>query len=214
MEKKENKFVLFLKRNCAYLILALCIIAVGLSVSIMIITKSNSPTINVNNPSISEKPTEDILPDDPSDSVDNPIEEVVCFIMPVENCISVARYTETMSWNSTLNRYSAHKATDFFADGGTSVLCVYDGTVKSVENSILKGVTVTVEHGNGLVTVYNSLSDDVLVTEGQTVKSGETLGYVSQSNRQESESGAHLHFEVMENGQSIDPVKYMVFDEK
>ncbi len=214
MEKKENKFVTFLRRNSTYLILALCIVAIGLSVSIMIIKKSNSPTIDVNNPIVNDKSTDDITPVEPSDPVDNPVEEVVNFIMPIENCLSVARYSDTMAWNSTLKRYSAHKATDFYADGGTGVLCVYDGVVKSVENSILTGVTVTVDHGNGLTTVYNSLSDEVNVTEGQSVKSGEVLGYVASTNRQESASGTHLHFEVVENGQSIDPIKYMVFDEK
>lgn len=192
----------------------MCIIAIGLSVSIMIIKKSNSPTIDVNNPIVSDTPTDDITPNEPSDPVDNPVEEVVNFIMPIENCLSVARYSDTMAWNGTLKRYSAHKATDFFAEDGTGVLCVYDGVVKSVENSILTGVTVTVDHGNGLTTVYNSLSDDIKVTEGQSVKSGEVLGYVSSTNRQESVGGAHLHFEVVENGQSIDPIKYMVFDEK
>ena len=214
MEKKENKFLIFLRRNSAYLILALCIIAVGLSVSIMIISKSNSPAINLNTPTINENPTDSVIPDEPSDSVDKPIVEVVNFIMPVENAISVARYSDKVVWNSTLERYSSHKATDFFAESGTSVLCVYDGTIKSVENSLLKGVSVTVDHGNGLQTVYNSLSEVVLVSEGQVVKSGDILGYVSASNRQESKDGAHLHFEVVEDGNSIDPIKYMVFDEK
>ncbi len=214
MEKKDSKVLTFLRKNASYFILALCIVAVGLSVSIMLITKNNKNSVNVSNPIISEKPTDTIIPDDSSDPVDKPVTEVIAFIMPVQNCERIERYSDTMVWNSTLNRYSAHMATDFFADEGTNVYCVYDGVVKSVESSLLQGVTVTVEHGNGLQTVYNSLEDGEFVTVGKQVKAGDVIGVVSQTNRQESAEGAHLHFEVLEDGQSIDPIKYMVFDEK
>ena len=214
MEKKENKFLIFLRRNSAYLILALCIIAVGLSVSIMIISKSNSPAINLNTPTINENPTDSVIPDEPSDSVDKPIVEVVNFIMPVENAISVARYSDKVVWNSTLERYSSHKATDFFAESGTSVLCVYDGTIKSVENSLLKGVSVTVDHGNGLKSVYNSIEANEDLQEGATVYKGDALGTVSTNNKTEHLDGAHLHFEVWENGEKVDPNKYLISEGK
>jgi murein DD-endopeptidase MepM/ murein hydrolase activator NlpD len=65
-----------------------------------------------------------------------------------------------------------------------------------------------------LVTVYNSLADGESVTVGEQVKKGDVLGQVSSSNRQESKSGAHLHFEVKENGENIDPIKYLDVQEK
>jgi murein DD-endopeptidase MepM/ murein hydrolase activator NlpD len=73
---------------------------------------------------------------------------------------------------------------------------------------------VTIDHGNGLKTVYNSLADGDSVTEGQVVKAGDVIGQVSVTNRQEYKSGAHLHFEVLENGDSIDPIKYLNMDNK
>ena len=70
---------------------------------------------------------------------------------------------------------------------------------------MLTGTTVTIDHGNGLYTVYNSLEsgDDVFV--GQKVLQGAEIGAVSVTNRQESAGGAHLHFQVIENGAAIDP---------
>jgi murein DD-endopeptidase MepM/ murein hydrolase activator NlpD len=119
-----------------------------------------------------------------------------------------------MVFNSTLDRYQVHNAIDFYAQEGTPVYAVYDGTIESVTNDLLKGVTVTIDHGNGLKTVYNSLADGETVIVGQTVKQGDIIGEVSVTNRQEYGEGAHLHFQVLENGQVIDPAKYLTLDEK
>jgi len=134
--------------------------------------------------------------------------------MPVNNPTSIGAYSETMVWCSTMGRFESHMAIDFFAQEGESVLAVYDGVVESVESTLLEGVTVVLDHGNGLKTIYNSLADIDGVSVGQTVKQGQIIGEVSVSNRQEYKDGAHLHFEVKENGQTIDPVKYLSIDEK
>ena len=103
---------------------------------------------------------------------------------------------------------------DFYASEGENVYAVYDGVVVGVENSLLTGYSVTIDHGEGLKTVYNSLSEDVVVTVGESVNQGDVIGAVSTTNRQEYKSGAHLHFEVHENGVSVDPATYLIFDEK
>ena len=43
---------------------------------------------------------------------------------------------------------------------------------------------------------------------------GAEIGTVSTSNRQESKEGAHLHFQVVENGETINPAKYLAIAEK
>ena len=94
------------------------------------------------------------------------------------------------------------------------VFAVAKGTVKSVETSMLTGVTVTIDHGDGLVSVYNSLADAEWVSVGDVVNKGDTIGEVSTSNRQEYKAGAHLHFEMKKDGELIDPGAYLVFEEK
>ena len=210
MKQGQNKIALFLKRNSIYLVMALCILAIGFSIIYMAIPTNenvnNQPDVDVSTPGADETPS---TPDEPDLPDSNPTVSVITFILPVEQPTSIGEFSETMVWSSTLSRFSAHMATDFFAPEGTNVLCVYDGTVESVENSLLHGYTVTVDHGNGLKTVYNSLSDGDAVVKGQSVKAGDILGQVSVTNRQEYKSGAHLHFEVLENGVSIDPIKYL-----
>ncbi len=217
MKKTANKAILFIKRNSVYIILALCILAVALSVTLMFLKESVTPQPEIQNPiddeqaQIPDEPVDSpIIPDEP----DEPVDSVITFIMPVANTTAIEEYSSTMVFNVTLNRYEAHMAMDFFASEGTEVLAVYKGTIESVENTLLKGYTVTIDHGNGLKTVYNSLADGDSVSVGQTVNAGDVIGHVSTSNRQEYKEGAHLHFEVIENGTIIDPSKYLILEEK
>ena len=218
MKQSTGKFIYFLRKNAVYMVLMLCILAVGLSITFMLVNNGNdlsldaggSDIVSPDDPKEPDDPADVIVPDEPTEPVVKPVE----FIMPVLNATSISEYSETMVFNSTLNRFSAHKAMDFFTDEGASVFAVYDGTVKNVETSLLEGTTVTIDHGNGLYSIYNSLADGDGVTVGQTVKQGDVIGEVSVTNRQEYKSGAHLHFEVMEDGELIDPVKYLAIEEK
>ena len=211
----------FFRRNAVYLILAFCILAVGLSLT-LILTNRPDEQIQVEVPEDPSDPVDKPGTEDPSDPVDKPdtdeptgpVVDVITFVMPVQNATKITEYSETMVFNSTLGRFSSHAAVDFFAEEGTPVFAVEDGTVESVTNGILEGVTVVVDHGNGLKTVYNSLADTDDVAVGKKIVQGQKIGEVSVTNRQEYKEGAHLHFEVIENGESINPSKYLTFDEK
>lgn len=225
MKQTESKALNFFKRNAVYLILAFCILAIGLSVTLVLVHRNNEAQ-QLENPLEQEDPSDNTdlpsepeEPDDPVDvpgieEPDEPVIDVIEFIMPVENATEIAEYSESMVFNSTLGRFSAHTAIDFFAAEGTPVYAVEDGTVESVTNGILEGVTVIIDHGDGLKTVYNSLADPDEVSVGQKVARGDKIGEVSVTNRQEYKDGAHLHFEVTENGETVDPGKYLVFEEK
>ena len=219
MKKENSKLLTFMRRNAIYLILTACIIAVGLSIAFMMYRQANGITDSGSQkPPVIEKPdqTDDNNDDSATTQPDNnqPVQKPVVFVMPVENFNSIAEYSDSLVWCSTLGRFQAHKAVDFFAQEGSDVFAVYDGVVESVTSSLLQGVSVTLDHGNGLKTVYNSLADGDLVVEGQTVSAGDVIGQVSVTNRQEYKEGAHLHFEVIENGVAIDPIKYLAFEEK
>lgn len=228
MKHSKVRFRDFLRRRAVYLVLALCILAVGLSVTFMLINKENDLSLDAGNdtPIIEPAPDDPVVnPDDPitkpDDPVVNPNEEdpapvqkPVSFIMPVLNATAITEYSETMVFNSTLNRYSSHRAMDIFCAEGSDVYAVYDGEIASIETTFLQGTTITIDHGNGLITKYNSLADGDSVTVGQKVSQGDVIGQVSLSNRQEYKSGAHLHFEAHENGQPIDPYKYLPAQEK
>lgn len=211
-KSKQNNVLRFIKANAVYLVLGLCILAVGLSITYMLLQKDNSFSLNSNqNPPI-ENPSDSVIT--PPEEELNPVQKPVAFIMPVENPISIGEYGDTMVYNSTLGRYTSHLAIDFYASEGSDVYAVFDGTVLSVETTFLHGTTVTIDHGNGLYTIYNSLADGDSVSVGQVVSQGDVIGQVSTTNRQEYKDGSHVHFQVKENGELINPEKYLAFEEK
>ena len=224
MKFSNGKIAMFFKRNILYIILAFCILAIGLSVMFVLLneTPSNPNSGNVGDDIVVELPNDSDKPDIPVDSEkpdidqpDEPVVDIITFIMPVESVLAIEDYSEQLVFNQTMGRYSSHKAIDFFAPEGTSVYAVYDGKIIKVENNpLITGVTITIDHGNGLTTVYNSLADGEQVFEGQTVKQGDVIGTVSVTNRQEYKEGAHLHFSVVENGETINQNKYLIIEEK
>ncbi len=217
MKKSNGAVASFFRRNLTYIVLFLCILAVGASIALILISE-NEP-LKVEETIANETPIDNTDDNgekepEPTTNPEVPTVKTVSFILPVENYTTVCLYTDALAFNQSLNRYSSHKAIDFMGEEGTKVFCVYDGVIKSVENSLLTGVTVTIDHGDGLYTVYNSVLDGEKVTVGQAVKQGDVIGVISTTNRQEYKDGAHLHFETIENGVSINPEKYLTLDNK
>ena len=220
MKKENGKVARYLKRNAVYVILALCIIAVGLSVTLMLVNRGENQIVmdeqivDDNNNLNSGDTNGDIDLENKDPEIDVPVVVEPTYVMPVSTASKITEYSEDLKYNSTLKRFESHKAVDFFAEEGTDVFAVSSGVIKSVENSFLEGYTITIDHGNGLETVYNSLSEDIDVVVGQRVSAGEVIGEVSVTNRKEDNEGAHLHFYMLENGVRINPEKYILFENK
>ena len=94
-----------------------------------------------------------------------------------------------------------HQGIDFKAAYGQEVPAAADGRVVEAGERGAYGQTVLVEHAGGLRTRYAHLST-MTVSVGDRVLQGQEIGRVGQSGRA---TGPHLHFEVIRNGQRIDP---------
>ncbi len=142
----------------------------------------------------------------------------ITFIMPVENGVCITEYTDNSTiYNPTLGIYTAHFGVDIGVkegEEGGKVYCCYDGVIEKINKGYIEGTTVTINHGNGLKTIYNSIDLLPEIVEGMTVLQGDELGVISTNNRNEYKSGPHLHFEVKENGNSVSPNKYYKFYEE
>jgi murein DD-endopeptidase MepM/ murein hydrolase activator NlpD len=88
------------------------------------------------------------------------------------------------------------------ADGGTVTFAGVSGSMTSGY-----GQLVIVDHGNGRETWYAHL-DNMNVKEGQQLAQGDVLGQVGSTG---GSTGPHLHFEVRENGEPVDPRQYTDF---
>jgi len=103
---------------------------------------------------------------------------------------------------------SYHGGTDIAAPQGTPILAAADGTV-TVANGTdpwggSYGYHVKLDHGGGMETLYAHCLA-IAVTAGQQVQQGEVIGYVGSTG---NSTGKHLHFEVREKGQKINPTNY------
>lgn len=166
-----------------------------------------------------EEPDETEEPETPDDGEeeepDEDVDTEVVFSLPVANATVAQTYS--FWYNSTLNRYCLHTGLDFAAEAGTEVTAAYAGTVESITEDILEGGKVVLSHGDGLYTVYASIDAASGLRVGDTVEQGETIGTVSaaaDAMGNEYNEGAHLHFEVLEGGEQIDPAAYLDYDEK
>ena len=117
--------------------------------------------------------------------------------------------------NTTLNWFYEHAGVDFVADAGTEVMAVDAGTVESIyKDDILSGTEIVIAHGNGLKTVYRFVNEIDGLKVGDSVKKGEVIATVAEATGNEYKDGAHLHFEILENGKSVDPTNYLTLEEK
>ena len=102
-----------------------------------------------------------------------------------------------------------HTGIDISAEQGVAVIAAADGTVSHIQTwdgstttgDQSYGNMVQITHADERTTLYAHLSK-VLVSSGDSVSAGETIGYVGNTGNAD---GAHLHFEVRQSGQTVDP---------
>jgi len=102
-----------------------------------------------------------------------------------------------------------HPGVDFAAPRGTDVFVTAPGRVISVKRTNLQagyGNYVDVNHGNGFITRYAHL-DEIRVSGGQKLVKGKIIGTVGSSG---GSIAPHLHYEVIRDGEPVDPVYYLL----
>jgi murein DD-endopeptidase MepM/ murein hydrolase activator NlpD len=98
-----------------------------------------------------------------------------------------------------------HAGLDFAAPAGTPILSAAGGVVSVAEFNPAFGNMVTIDHGNGLQTLYAHASK-LEVKTGEIVRTGQQIGRVGSTGRS---TGAHLHFEVHVNGVPQNPARFL-----
>lgn len=102
-------------------------------------------------------------------------------------------------------RHAFHAGLDFAAGSGTPILAAGGGSVSFAGHRPDFGWTVEIDHGDGLVTRYAHASR-LLVQAGALVTPGTRIALVGSTGRS---TGAHLHFEVLRRGETVDPRRYL-----
>ena len=102
-----------------------------------------------------------------------------------------------------------HPGLDFSAPAGTPIYATADGSIEVAGNrGDGYGNVVIINHGYGYKTLYGHMFR-VKARGGQRVKRGEVIGYVGSTGKS---TGPHLHYEVLKNGNKIDPIYFFYND--
>ncbi len=102
-----------------------------------------------------------------------------------------------------------HTGVDLAASLGTPIGAAAAGTVAAATGEYngepARGLVVVLDHGHGYMTYYGHL-ESIEVHVGDPVGSGATIGKVGSTG---ASTGPHVHFEIWENGEKVDPLAYI-----
>ena len=207
---KEKKFYLFSAIGCAAALLAVIIVAI-------VITNANKVDTTVKNPNSTniQQSAPDVNGeiDEKPDNNEPVITTPEGMTMPMESVTVSNDYG--FYYNKTLNHYYEHAGIDFTAEVGTEVRAVDAGVVESIyRDDVLTGTEITINHGDGVKSVYRFVNVAEGITVGTEVEKGDIIATVAEATGDEYKDGAHLHFEILKNDQSVDPATYLTFEEK
>ena len=106
---------------------------------------------------------------------------------------------------------NGHRGTDYAAPGGTEIYAVSGGVVTAAAYHYSWGYYVQVYHGkddngNSYSTLYAHMNSAPIVSVGQNVSKGQTLGYVGSTG---NSTGNHLHLEMKVNNVLVNVMNYL-----
>lgn len=240
MSEMKNKLFVWIKKNRYYIVLALCILAVG--GTYLLLSRAPTQLQQHSRADAQDKATENApLPDladyfppelepDAIEEKRNPestqnavpkqeddsalqasantedIEKApLVYVWPVEGEVQKPYSGTTLVYSNTMSDWRTHTGMDIRAEIGAEVSACADGVIEQVYTDARMGVTVTIDHGDGLKSVYANLSNGNLIREGQKVRAGEVISTVGTSALFEAADEPHLHFEMQRDGEPIDP---------
>ena len=148
------------------------------------------------------------VPPSASPAPEKPVDAPAQFyVRPVPGQTSLPYSGDELIYNETLGDWRTHNGADLAAAAGDEVKSVMAGTVSKAEEDGNWGGVVEVDCG-GIVLRYAGLQLPVQVAAGDTLQAGQTLGLLGEVPC-ESAGGSHLHFEVLADGQYVDPAPYL-----
>lgn len=148
----------------------------------------------------------------PQEETPAPDEEAAAssaYVWPVEGSVDRDFSLEVFAYDATMGDWRTHDGIDITAPLGTPVAACAKGTVTDVSTDDMMGVTVTIDHGKGMESVYSNLAETVEVQAGSEVEAGTVIGAVGTTAISESADASHLHFSLREYGVTIDPLNYL-----
>lgn len=210
MEQQKNK------NEKTTRILYLCIVGVlvfsALIIGLVAARSKGKTTVPDNTPPVEETPAP--VPDDGKTDGEVKEEPVDTYLSPATGVVSKTHDDSLPVYSVTMNDFRVHQGIDIMTEKNADVLATARGTVSLIWTDPLMGECLSIDHGNGVVSIYKNLSVEKAegIVAGAKVTAGQKLGTVGESALIESAEEPHLHFEMTYNEAQVDPLSY--FDEE
>ena len=108
----------------------------------------------------------------------------------------------------TLEQYKYNPAMIISGEVGETITASAAGIVTNIAETAQTGTTVSLDMGNGYTAVYGQLTD-VALSAGDYVNAGEKIGNLSEPTKYYSIEGPNLYFEILKDGEPVDPMNFM-----
>ena len=215
MKDKIKRFFIDKKELLVFITVVVVVFATVITIASLALNDTpvskEDPIVNPGNDD-GDKPTINPGEDDNNEPVVP--QPKIKFAVPVQGEYEVVRIFFDLSLSDeeledaiiTAGSYMVESKGISYAKSDNSVfdVCsIYDGKVTSVEEDELNGVCVTIQHADGIESVYSSLAD-VTVKVNDTITVGQTIGKASTSFT-DVEAGVHVHLEVKINAAYVNP---------
>lgn len=129
---------------------------------------------------------------------------------PVSPSRGISAYFHDLSYFLALG--VQHQAVDIRTPQSTPIHAPADGVVYKAKDNGYGFSYIILAHGGGFMTLYGHVSD-IMVQDGQKILQGQVIGLSGGTPGTKGAglltTGPHLHFEVMKNGQPVDPLDYL-----
>lgn len=230
MNQKPNlwqRAVEFVTGKGFYLAVLLCVMVIGLSAYFLIqnvgrsaskladqpasgtasitVTPAPRPTVT---PRPTPVPTPTLAPT-PAPTPAPTVEETAAYAWPVSGSVISSFSVEALSYNETMGDWRTHDGIDIATSLGTRVQATAKGVVSAVYDDEVMGVTVVVDHGNELYSVYANLEENPPVAVGDAVASDTVVGEIGDTAVAESGRQPHLHFAMYQGDTPVNPEDYL-----
>lgn len=134
--------------------------------------------------------------------------ESASLLWPVAGNVILGYSMDKTVYFATLDQYKYNPAMIIGGSPDEQVMSAAQGKITAIETTEETGTTVTMDMGDGYEAIYGQLKE-LAVKEGDVVKAGETIGYLSEPTRFYAKEGCSLYFEIRKDGESIDPMSLL-----
>jgi murein DD-endopeptidase MepM/ murein hydrolase activator NlpD len=124
----------------------------------------------------------------------------------LKNAATMAKFADHRSYYYKGEKIDEqyHMGVDLASLANSPVAAANNGQIIFAERNGIYGLTVVIDHGQGLASLYGHLSE-IKVAPGDVVKKGDIIGNTGQTGLA---GGDHLHFSVLVNGVFVNPIEW------